>query len=263
LEGRQDVGNLPRLLPAPIPALHMQDQTPPSLFDHGGSAATWLIDFADLKLARVIGEGAFGKVFLGRLQVGVGVGVGGLARHVVMVEAGRGGLGHEGLFIFCLLAVGWGRQGGTPGGSGAAGQPFSCPSGVCMPLPHPTPPHPTPPHPTPPHPTPPHPQETDVAVKMLTSFGALGLPDAGSESGGEVHPSTHHVFHHLAPSPPPADTHTPTLPTKPTPCHSLLQTTHPRHHHPSHARAHAHTHTRTPPPPFARSRPRRHAWSGA
>ncbi|KAK2077996.1 hypothetical protein QBZ16_003864 [Prototheca wickerhamii] len=42
--------------------------SPSSLFEGAGDAAPWLLDFRDLVLSRVIGEGAFGKVFLGRWQ---------------------------------------------------------------------------------------------------------------------------------------------------------------------------------------------------
>eukprot|EP00887_Chlorella_sp_A99_P004072 scaffold11.g4072.t1 len=46
------------------------DAPPPAapLFGGAGGATPWLIDFQDLTCSQVIGEGAFGKVFLGRWQ---------------------------------------------------------------------------------------------------------------------------------------------------------------------------------------------------
>lgn len=54
-------------LAAGLAGLARADEGSGALFG-GGGAASWLIDFNDLACSTVIGEGAFGKVFLGRWQ---------------------------------------------------------------------------------------------------------------------------------------------------------------------------------------------------
>lgn len=47
-------------------AIDLLVQVPHTMFP--GDASRWMLDFKDLTLIRKIGEGAFGKVYLGRWQ---------------------------------------------------------------------------------------------------------------------------------------------------------------------------------------------------
>ncbi|RMZ53790.1 hypothetical protein APUTEX25_003929, partial [Auxenochlorella protothecoides] len=54
--------------PATASAAARAASSPAAGLFEGGDATPWLLDFRDLVLSRVIGEGAFGKVYLGRWQ---------------------------------------------------------------------------------------------------------------------------------------------------------------------------------------------------